>query len=81
MTFGQTTIGGIVKTVTAFLAIALSISLAGDARNYLQTGEMSSLLASEVHKVISQNTELSVADAVSKVLDSADLGLAGQVGR
>lgn len=50
---------------------ALAQAVENDAQNYLQTGEMSVLLGTQVNQVLAQNAELSVDEAVSVVLDFA----------
>ena len=69
------------KSVVALIVLTLSLSavagknneaLERDAQNYLQTKEMSSILANQVHMVISQNTELSVEEAVIIVLQTVE---------
>ncbi len=47
-------------------------TVVNDAHRYLQTGEMSSNLAFLTNKIISQNVELSVEEAVSVVLSNAE---------
>lgn len=66
------------NTKLACLALLLTFSamanetVVNDAHRYLQTGEMSSNLAFLTNKIISQNVELSVEEAVSVVLSNAE---------
>lgn len=58
-------------TSVAFNLKAIAIAVENDAQNYLQTGEMSEILGYTVKNVLGQNSDLSVEEAVSIVLDFA----------
>lgn len=50
---------------------ALAVAIELDAQDYLQTGELSTLLGYQVKHILSQNDQLSVDEAVSVVLEFA----------
>lgn len=69
---GNPTLGSTAGSTAALNLKATAIAVENDAQNYLQTGEMSSILAYQVNNIISQNTELSVEEAVTIVLQFAE---------
>lgn len=71
---GQMALGTTVLPTASTLSLqmkALAQVVENDAQNYMQTGEMSPLLGTQVNNVLAQNSELSVDEAVSVVLEFA----------
>lgn len=70
---GNPTAGTSVGTSASLNMKAVAIAVEADAQNYLQTGEMSLVLGYHVDRVLEQNAELSVEEAVSVVLTFAEI--------
>ena len=70
---GNPTAGTSVGTSASLNMKTIAIAVESDAQNYLQTGEMSLILAHHVERVLEQNNELSVDEAVSVVLAFAEI--------
>ncbi len=66
-------LGSSVGSLASLNMKAVAVAIENDTQNYFQSGEMSVLLASHVEKIMNQNPELSVDEAVSIVLDFAQL--------
>ncbi|MDD4975075.1 MAG: hypothetical protein PHY93_12025 [Bacteriovorax sp.] len=69
MTLAGTSVG----TVAAVNMKAIAVAIENDSQQYFQNGEMSVLLASSVEKIMNENAELSVDEAVSVVLEFAHI--------
>lgn len=72
---GNPTLGTSAGTSASLQMKAIAQAVENDAQNYLQTGEMSLLLNNQVNNILAQNGELSVEEAVSIVLEFAELHL------
>lgn len=70
---GNPTAGTSVGTTASLNMKAVAVAVESDAQNYLQTGEMSLLLGYHVDRVLEQNADLSIEDAVSVVLAFAEV--------
>ncbi len=76
-TAGNPTLG---STAGTSAALNLNIKLVAqavenDAQNFLQTGEMSLLLNNQVNNILAQNSELSIEEAITIVLQFAEIHL------
>lgn len=69
VSFAGTSVGSLQAVNMKTIAVAIE----NDSQNYFQNGEMTVLLSSNVEKVMAQNAELSVDEAVSIVLEFAHL--------
>ncbi|MBC7714743.1 MAG: hypothetical protein H7177_15460 [Rhizobacter sp.] len=69
---GNPTLGSSAGSLAAVNMKAIAVAVQNDAQNYLQTGEMSNLLGYEVNNILAQNSELSVEEAVTIVLQFAE---------
>lgn len=68
---GAPTIGSTVGSTAALNLKVIAVAIENDSQNYFQNGEMSVLLAGQVEKIMDQNAELSIDEAVSIVLEFA----------
>lgn len=68
-----TTVGSLASLNMRYKAVALQIQ--NDTQNYFQTGEMTVLLKGQVENIMGQNAALSEDEAVSIVLEFAELHL------
>ncbi|MBC7429300.1 MAG: hypothetical protein H7336_11850 [Bacteriovorax sp.] len=69
---GNPTLGSTAGSSAALNLKAIAVVVENDAQNYLQTGEMSNILGYEVNNILTQNSDLSVEEAVSIVLQFAE---------
>lgn len=72
---GNPTLGSTVGSTAALNMKVIAQAVENDSQNYLQTGEMSLLLGYQVDHILTQNADLSVEEAVSIVLQFAELHL------
>jgi hypothetical protein len=68
---GKASLGSTAGSSAALNMKAIAVAIENDSQEYFQSGEMSVLLASNVEKILAQNAELSVDDAVTVVLEFA----------
>lgn len=70
---GNPTAGTSVGSSLSLNLKVVAQAVENDAQNYLQTGKMSALLETHTNNILAQNSELSVEEAVSIVLEFAEL--------
>ncbi|MBC7538209.1 MAG: hypothetical protein H7281_05275 [Bacteriovorax sp.] len=70
---GNPTVGSTAGSLAAVNMKVIALAIENDSQEYFQNGEMSVLLASNVEKIMKQNAELSVDEAVSVVLEFAHI--------
>lgn len=70
---GNSTAGTSAGSLAAVNMKVIAVAIENDSQDYFQNGQMSVLLASQVEKIMAQNDQLSIDEAVSIVLEFAHI--------